>query len=148
MLTRGQFALRLGILALSFAGYLDALYLTLAHYRRVIPSCSLTRGCEEVLTSRFASMFGIPTAVLGLAFYLVTYYLAVVTITYSDDRYRLALKLGAGAGFLASALLFLAQALVIRAYCQYCVASAIAALGIFLLSLFMRGEADRTPTWW
>jgi uncharacterized membrane protein len=148
ILTRGQLALRVGVLVLSFLGYLDALYLTLAHYRSVVPNCSVTHGCEEVLTSRFSSVLGIPTAALGVTFYLVAFYLSVATITNPASRSSLVLKLVACLGLVASVFLFVTQAVVIEAYCQYCIASAIAAIGIFILSLCMRAPSDPTLTWW
>jgi uncharacterized membrane protein len=138
--TRGQWALRLGTLALSFIGYLDSLYLTIAHYRRVVPPCSVIRGCESVLTGRFSSFFGVPTALLGVVFYVVTFYLTVLTITSQSHRYALVLKLAACAGLLVSAFLFLTEALVLKAYCQYCIVSAVASLGVFVCSLGIRGE--------
>jgi uncharacterized membrane protein len=141
--TRVQWALRLGVLLLSFVGYLDSLYLTIAHYRRIVPPCSVTRGCESVLTGRFSSFFGLPTALFGVVFYVATFYLAVLTITSPSRRYTLLAKLAACAGLLMSAFLFLVEALVIKAYCQYCIASAVASLGVFVCNLGIRGETGR-----
>ena len=69
--TRLQSALRFAVLALSFVGYLDSLYLTIAHYLDFTPRCSVIRGCETVLTGRFSSFFGIPTSAFGMVFYLI-----------------------------------------------------------------------------
>lgn len=147
-LTRRQLALRISVLVLAFLGYLDALYLTVAHYRNVVVNCSVTHGCEQVLTSRFSSVLGIPTALLGVVFYLVAFYLTVATITQAANRYCIVLRVVACLGLLFSVFLFVTQAVVIEAYCQYCIASAIAALVIFVLSLFVRGRADPTREWW
>ncbi len=144
--TRVQTALRFGVLALSFVGYLDSLYLTIAHYREFTPRCSVIRGCETVLTGRFSSFLGIPTSVFGVVFYLLIFYLAVATIASSAGRLCLVLKLAASVGLLVSALLFLAEALVLKAYCQYCIISAVASLGIFLAALGLRGERRRAPS--
>jgi uncharacterized membrane protein len=144
--TRVQSALRFGVLALSFVGYLDSLYLTIAHYLEFTPRCSVIRGCETVLTGRFSSLFGIPTSVFGMVFYLIIFYLAVATITSSTGRLCLVLKLAASVGLLVSALLFLAEAVILKAYCQYCIISAVASLGIFLASLGLRGERGRDPS--
>ena len=38
-------------LVLSFLGFLDSAYLTVAHYRGEAPPCSLLEGCERVTNS-------------------------------------------------------------------------------------------------
>lgn len=146
--SRGQLTIRVSILVLSFLGYLDALYLSLAHFRNVTVNCSVTHGCEQVLHSRYSSVLGIPVATLGVAFYVVAFYLTVATITNPVNLCCRLLKLLACLGLLASVLLFVTQAVVIQAYCQYCIASSIASVGIFLLSLGVRGKPDTTRIWW
>src|SRR5690348_14780226 len=60
-----------GAIILSFLGFLDAAYLTILHYKNVIPPCSIAHGCETVLTSQYATLGPIPIALLGVFFYLV-----------------------------------------------------------------------------
>jgi len=47
-------------LALSFVGFLDASYLTAKHYLNFEIPCSILNGCEQVLTSQYATLFGVP----------------------------------------------------------------------------------------
>src|SRR5438034_4759110 len=55
---------------LSFLGFLDTVYLTITHYRNVIPPCSIAHGCEKVLTSQFSTFAGIPIQIPGIIFYV------------------------------------------------------------------------------
>jgi len=55
---------------LAFFGFLDALYLTIAHYKNLVPPCSVHFGCEKVLTSSFSMLGPIPMALMGVIFYL------------------------------------------------------------------------------
>ena len=59
-----------GVLALSFLGMVDTLYLSLSRQSGPIP-CHVTEGCEDVLGSVYSEVAGIPISWLGFAFYLV-----------------------------------------------------------------------------
>src|SRR5215471_2712528 len=67
------------IALLSFIGMFDALYLSLKRNAGPIP-CHVTRGCTDVLTSRFSEVMGIPLSTFGLIFYIVVFSLAVFEI--------------------------------------------------------------------
>jgi uncharacterized membrane protein len=59
--------------ALSLAGLGVSIYLTIAHFNTsvsLVCPASSTINCEKVTTSPQSYLFGIPVAVLGLAFYL------------------------------------------------------------------------------
>ena len=75
----------------SFLGLLDAAYLTFEHFLGRIPACNIA-GCESVLTSRWATIGGIPLALLGAFYYLTLLLLAVF---YLDQGKKPALKLAA-----------------------------------------------------
>ena len=72
------------IAALAFVGMIDALYLSIKRNAGPIP-CHVTRGCTDVLTSKYSEIAGIPLSWFGLAFYLVILCLAVFTI-FEDPR--------------------------------------------------------------
>jgi uncharacterized membrane protein len=67
------------VLFLSFAGFLDATYLTIQHFSGQIPPCTVTHGCEKVLTSQFAHVGPIPIALLGAGYFLI---MMVVSLLY------------------------------------------------------------------
>lgn len=135
-------------LLFSFFGFLDAAYLTILHYKNIIPPCSLAHGCETVLTSKFAMIGPMPIAILGVLFYVVMMVLLGLllqckpTILSIDEKSRdhstrllftqnnkkeifikKLLLLLASAGLAVSVFLVYLQAFVLHAFCQYCLAS-------------------------
>jgi uncharacterized membrane protein len=121
-----------GIALLSFVGMFDALYLSLKRNAGPIP-CHVTRGCTDVLTSRYSELMGIPLSVFGLIFYVTVFSLAVFQISGVGKTLNWVFW-PAAAGVLISAILVGIQAFALKAYCEYCLLSAILDLSIFLLS--------------
>ena len=64
------------IALLAFIGMVDALYLSIKRNAGPIP-CHITRGCTDVLTSKYSEVAGVPLSWVGLAFYLAILSLAV-----------------------------------------------------------------------
>ncbi|MBI2613481.1 MAG: vitamin K epoxide reductase family protein [Candidatus Levybacteria bacterium] len=116
------------LLILSIAGFFDSSYLTILHYKNVIPPCAIAKGCETVLVSQFSTIFGIPVALLG-AFYFL--FLIFVLLSGKFPRY---FKFFAFLGVLASIYFFFTQAFILHAFCQYCLLSEVIILAIFILS--------------
>jgi uncharacterized membrane protein len=124
------------LLALAGIGFLDALYLTIEHYRNLIPSCTL-HGCDVVLTSHYATIWGLPTSLYGVFFYVAVMVLSVILITIykkpviSNEERNLQDKqvvipllfLLCCSGFFVGLLLIYIQAFVLHAFCQYCLLS-------------------------
>src|SRR3989338_1798276 len=96
------------LLALSFLGFLDSVYLTILHYKNAFPPCSITSGCEKVLTSAYSMLGPMPIALFGSIFYPLVF-----------------------VGFIVSVILFGVQAFILRSFCQYCVISEIISFLIF-----------------
>jgi uncharacterized membrane protein len=117
--TRG---LRIATAVLALIGVGIAGYLTYVHYAGLEPLCVGGGGsCERVQSSPWASLAGIPVAVLGLAGYVVI----LLSLVLPEDLGRTAAALLAlvGAGF--SAWLTYVEIVKIEAICQWCVGSAI-----------------------
>jgi uncharacterized membrane protein len=114
-------ALRRTSQLLSLAGVGIAGYLTYVHYAGLHPVCGISHGCETVQTSRYASLAGVPVALLGL----ITYVLVLVSLLMRGEGPLLggyALTLVA---FLFSAYLTYREVFTIHAICSWCVSSAI-----------------------
>jgi uncharacterized membrane protein len=62
----------------ALVGLADAVYLTIQHYTGEKVPCSVTGGCEAVLTSSYAEIAGIPLAAFGAAAYFVAFSLAIL----------------------------------------------------------------------
>jgi uncharacterized membrane protein len=107
------------VAVLSLVGTAIAGYLTWVHYAELQPFCvGGSGGCEQVQSSPYAELAGVPVAVLGLAGYL-----AVLASLGLPDRSVTAFIALVGAGF--SAYLTYVEVAVIDAVCQWCVASAV-----------------------
>lgn len=121
-------------LVLALAGAGIAAYLTYVHYNIDALVCA-GGGCEVVQTSKYSEIMGIPVAVFGLAMFLGVAALIVVRERSVEDAYL------ANAGIivaLVAALLYYAyltylEARVIYAWCEWCVASSIVTLTLFLI---------------
>lgn len=119
---------------IAFFGFIDATYLTIEHFKNVIPPCTIS-GCEIVLTSKFSTIFGIPIALFGSLFYLSVIILSVLILTNYKKIYLQMFYLLATSGITVSIVLLGLQAFVIKSFCQYCLISAATSTGIFILAL-------------
>src|ERR1044071_9582809 len=110
------------IAVLSFIGMFDALYLSLKRNAGPIP-CHVTRGCTDVLTSRYSELMGIPLSTFGLLFYVTVFSLAIFEILNVAKTLNRFFWLAAP-GVVISAILVGIQAFALKAYCEYCLLSA------------------------
>ncbi len=113
------------MLVLGAIGLVDALYLSVQHYKGEVPPCTLTGGCEKVTTSEYSTMFGIPVAYLGALYYIG--FLSVLFL-FIDLKRRELFLFATGIvsfGFIFSMYLTYLQFFVINALCPYCLLSAL-----------------------
>jgi uncharacterized membrane protein len=131
---------------IALVGIADALFLTIKHLNGEALRCTVTSGCDEVLSSPFATLAGLPLPVLGLTAYLMVFSLAVLAVF----GYRFAEK------FLAPLVLIMlgmtcwllyVQAFILQHFCQYCLISAAVTISISglilpgpIFSLFQRKQ--------
>lgn len=128
--TRTRFLYALAA-ALALVGLADALYLTVQHIAGRGAECGYFASCDEVLTSSYATVGGVPIALFGLVAYFAAFSLATLA-AFGYARVRAALTLLVAAMFLVTLWLVFVQAFVLRAFCDYCLLSAAT---IFLLTL-------------
>jgi uncharacterized membrane protein len=119
---------------LGFFGFLDSLYLTVFHYKNVVPPCTI-HGCEVVLNSIYSTIGPIPIALLGVIFYLAVILLCLLVLLEGKKEFLKFFHFAVLVGFLFSVVLFLIQALIIKSFCQYCMLSEVIATGLLILSL-------------
>lgn len=127
------------LLLLSIAGFFDSSYLTILHYKNIIPPCTIALGCETVLRSQFSVILGIPLALLGSLFFLVLIFLLLLGFF----KYFKLLTL---AGLVVSVIFFCIQAFILHAFCQYCLLSEAIILAIFILSFIPTKHRRRQQT--
>ncbi|MCS6831204.1 MAG: vitamin K epoxide reductase family protein [Armatimonadota bacterium] len=95
-------------------------------------------GCDRVAQHPTSRLFGIPVAAYGTLFYLTFALLCAIRPSVPADQQRFMaslLLLWGIVGFLVSVYLIYLELFVIRAICQWCVASAIIATALFVLSV-------------
>ena len=112
---------RVVLLALAVLGGLISAYLTWTHFAGLTPVCTGSgEGCETVQSSRYASVLGIPVALLGLVAYGG---LIFSTAMWSEAGIYLGFLISL-VGTLFSVYLTYLEIFVIGALCQWCLASA------------------------
>ncbi len=110
-------------LVLSVAGLGIATYLTITHFDKVALVCSDSGAinCTKVTTSPQSVIFGIPVAMLGLAFFIPMIALCLPPAWRSADRRihlaRLILSV-TGVGMII--YLIIAELFIIKAICLWC----------------------------
>lgn len=146
------------IAAIAILGAINTGYLTATKLFGGETACP-TQGCEQVLSSGYASVFGLPLALFGFLAYIAMAVFALAPLTVSPERNKqlrsklenatwLLLFLGATAMLVFSGYLMFIMASKfvavygIRGVCYYCVASALFALTLFLLTVFGRAWED------
>jgi uncharacterized membrane protein len=119
--------------AVAVAGLLISGYLTWTHFMGVAPVCiSGSGGCETVQSSRYAAIFGVPVAALGVVAYSGLLFSATLR---GEGGIYLGLLITL-VGTLFSAYLTYLEVFVIHALCQWCVASAALMVAALLCAAF------------
>lgn len=126
---------------LALVGLGDAVYLTVQHISGQSVPCSVTGGCEEVLTSQYAVIAGIPLAALGAAAYFSVFSLSTLAAFGYRAAGKLLLPLVATM-VLVSLWLFYLQAFVIRAFCQFCLLSAAITIVLMIVVVLARKKGS------
>lgn len=136
------------VIVLSIIGLADAGYLSYQRAAGIIPPCTAGFECDTVLRSPYANIGPIPISVLGLGYYGVVFGLAVLVYlekplpnflgflrragATSTDLLRAVTSFGLG----FSIYLITLMAVIIDAWCTYCLISAIICFLLFI------------TTWW
>jgi uncharacterized membrane protein len=133
--------LQLTTFALALAGLGVSIYLTIAHFTEsTLAGCSETKGlvnCTKVTTSAQSYVFGIPVAVLGLAFYVFAVAIMSPWAWRAARReihlIRIA-SLVVGIGFVL--YLLYAELFIIGSICLYCTSVHVITFLLFVLTMF------------
>jgi uncharacterized membrane protein len=134
----GQVAkLPLAAALVALVGLGDAIYLTIHHYTGEKVPCSVTGGCEAVLSSAYAEIGGIPLAAFGAAAYFIAFSLAILAAFGNRSMWKV---FGVVATLMAGYSIYLlyVQKFEIREFCQYCLLSAATSVTLFIIALWSR----------
>jgi len=132
--------MQLTTFALALAGLGVSIYLTIAHFTEApLAGCSESGlvNCTKVTTSPQSYVFGIPVAVLGLAFYVAAVVLMSPWAWRSARREIYLIRLASlviGIGFVL--YLLYAELFIIGSICLYCTSVHAITFVLFLLTVF------------
>ena len=122
---------------IALVGLFVALYLTLYKVGVIGELACGIGSCEAVQTSRWSTFLGLPVAAWGLVFYASVLAVALTGLMerYEDSRpLALAMLALTTWGALFSLWLTYIELFVIHAICQWCVISALLAVGLMVVS--------------
>lgn len=120
-------------LIVAAVGIADAVFLTVEHFRGVVPPCTVVHGCGTVLTSAYATIAGVPISLLGVGYYGFLFVFILLVIKRPAAQMIRWLRRVSWIGLLTSAWLMYVQFGVLKAICLYCLVSAATSLMLFAL---------------
>lgn len=123
----------LGIATVAAAiGFGDSLYLTFSHYGDSAVVCNLLDGCNVVLGSTWATVFGIPVALFGAVYYSV---LLLLLLYYHVSKREILIKVllaVSTVGVVLSLWFLYVQLGIIGSLCEYCLLSLVSTLCVWI----------------
>ena len=124
------------ILVLAFFGLADSAYITQHEVSGTPLVCNIQNlsGCNVVVASPYAYLFGIPLAEYGVLFYSILFVIAALELVIFDRLLRRVLQGISLVGVIVSLYFTFIQMFVINAFCIYCLASAVIAILIFIFA--------------
>lgn len=120
------------------------MYLTVEHLSGRSVRCAVVTGCDTVLSSSYATLFGIPLAAFGAFAYFAVFSLAVC-IVFGHRFLRFPLQVIIAIMFVMSVWLVGLQIFTLNAFCFYCLVSAALTLTMTALIVYDLLPAVRRP---
>ena len=121
----------------ALVGLVDSIYLTTKHYAGAVVPCTVLEGCEQVLTSSYAEVAGVPLAALGAIAYFVAFSLAILAAFGNRLMWTLFSVQVVFMTIFTIWLVYL-QSSVIGAFCQFCLLSAATTFTLFIITLISK----------
>jgi uncharacterized membrane protein len=128
----------LDVIGLAIAGYLSSVAL-----RGELPNCGPLHGCQEVASSEYSRIGGVPVAVYGVGLSLLLLGLAIAWWRTNDGR-LLAAHYGLSLlGVVFEIYFTYLELFVIGAVCVWCASYGISLVARFLVALWVWVHRDR-----
>lgn len=119
---------------ISLVGLGDSIYLTIQHLTGRSVRCAIVSGCSVVLSSRYATIGGFPTATLGAVAYFTVFSCAILAL-YGYNWAERILSLTVALMTVTTLGLLYLQAFVLHSFCTYCLISAASTILLAVMSL-------------
>lgn len=131
-------SLVVAVIALALIGFADSAFLLAKRLSGGPIPCVLGfTGCDTVSKSPYSVLLGIPLSAYGMVFYLG---IGILGLLYLDTKNTLFARLllpATALGFAMSAYFIYVQKFLIKAFCVYCILSAIVSTILFFLGLLV-----------
>ena len=124
-------------LALVIVGLLVSIYMTIYKFTSNETMCLGSGDCSTVNSSRYAQVNGVPVAVIGLAGYgaiLAVHVMERQPGFFKENGALMIFGLSL-TGFLFTVYLIYIEAVILKAYCPFCITSQVAMTIIFIISI-------------
>ncbi|HAT68758.1 MAG: hypothetical protein A2481_00995 [Candidatus Yonathbacteria bacterium RIFOXYC2_FULL_47_9] len=129
------------VIALALIGFADSTFLLAKRLSGGPIPCVLGfTGCDTVSKSPYSVLWGIPLSAYGMVFYLG---IGILGLLYLDTKNALFARLllpATALGFAMSAYFIYVQKFLIKAFCVYCILSAIISTILFCLGVIIHGR--------
>jgi uncharacterized membrane protein len=132
----------------SVLGFSDAAYLAAKYLQGVAPPCTVLSGCETVTLSAYAEIAGIPVSLLGALYYAGLFLLSLIAWETGKRFFFFLATRATIIGFLMSLYFVFLQLVVLRAFCAYCMFSAVTSTALFVIGLLVYVQDEREREWW
>jgi uncharacterized membrane protein len=123
-----------GLIGIAFLGLLISGYLFITYVSPEQIKCISGEGCKIAQLSEYSSFLGVPTPAYGIAFYLALGVLGALWSENTRKKVLPALVILTGTGLAVSIFLSGVEAFVLKAWCSWCVASALLSIAAFLMT--------------
>ena len=126
---------------LTVVGLADSIYLTVTHLTGENVTCVASSGCNEVLSSPYASVGPIPLGAIGALGYFLAFSLAILT-AFGSARARTFFRIQVAGMLAVTCWLLYVQAFILHHFCDFCLLSASVTTSLFIIVVisFLLGD--------
>lgn len=127
----------------AFIGLGDSVYLTISHYDASPVVCNLIDGCNTVLLSPWATIFGFPVSALGILYYATLLILLGLYLLRRKVLFHSGLLAVSTVGMMLSFWFLYLQIWEIEALCEYCILSLVSTLCVWTAALVIKPHSSK-----
>jgi len=124
------------LIILAILGFTLSFYLLKKKSKKEKLVCVIGKDCNKVLESKYGELFGIDNIILGILYYIFIFLISFSTLIYPAflilNLFSIIILLSSGMALLFSIYLSFIQIKILKELCEYCLASALINLLIFL----------------
>ncbi len=125
------------ILVLALIGFIISFYIWRNKNKNKKLVCIVGKYCNEVVKSKYSKNFGIKNEVAGIFYYIFIFITSLLTTSIQNIiLFNNIIIIFGGIAALFSVYLIFVQYFILKKFCEYCLATSLINIIIFLLILF------------